>query len=227
MTQQAAGPGKRVLVIDVGGSNVKLYVTGEDTPRRFPSGKQMTPDLMVACVREVVGGWSWDVISLGYPGPVRGGRPVVEPRNLGAGWVGFDFAGAFGCPVRIINDAAMQALGSYRGGTMFFLGLGTGLGTTLIVNGTLVPMELAHLPWEKGTFEDYLGARGLEKRGKREWRKRVAEVIARFTAALFLDDVVIGGGNAKRLKELPPGCRLGDNVNAFEGGCRLWQNGAE
>ena len=180
---------------------------------------------MVAGVRKAADGWTYEAVSIGYPGPILRGKPVSEPHNLGPGWVGFDFAGAFGCPVRIINDAAMQALGSYRGGTMFFLGLGTGLGTTLIVNGTLVPMELAHLPWEKGTFEDYLGARGLEKRGKREWRKRVAEVIARFTAALFLDDVVIGGGNAKRLKELPPGCRLGDNVNAFEGGCRLWQDG--
>jgi polyphosphate glucokinase len=227
MSQQAAGPGRRVLVVDVGGTNVKLYLTGEDTPRRFPSGKRMTPDLLVAGVREAASGWSWDVISLGYPGPVRGGRPVVEPHNLAAGWVGFDFARAFGCPVKILNDAAMQALGSYRGGTMLFLGFGTGLGSTLIVNGTLVPMELAHLPWEKGTFEDYLGARGLEKRGKREWRKRVAEVIARFTSALFLDDVVLGGGNARKLKELPPGCRLGDNANVFDGGYRLWQDAGE
>jgi len=215
---------RRVLVVDVGGSNVKLYATGQDTPRRFPSGKRMTPDLMVTGVGEAATGWSWDVVSIGYPGPVRGGRPIGEPHNLAPGWVDFDFSRAFGCPVRLINDAAMQALGSYRGGTMLFLGLGTGLGAALIVSGTLVPFELAHLPWKKGTFEDYLGARGLEKRGKRKWRKDVAEVVERFASALFLDDMVLGGGNAKHLNHLLPGSRLGDNVNAFAGGVRLWND---
>ena len=227
MSQPVESSGKRVLVIDVGGTNVKLFVTGGDAPRRFPSGKKMTPDLMVSGVKEAAKGWSWDVVSVGVPAPVRGGRPVIEPHNLRAGWVDFDFARAFGCPVKVINDAAMQAIGSYQGGTMLFLGLGTGLGSALIVNGTLIPMELAHLPWRKGTFEDYLGARGLEKRGKREWRRLVAEVVERFTSALFLEDIVLGGGNAKELKDLPAGCRLGNNTNAFEGGFRLWKSTGE
>lgn len=214
---------RRVLAIDVGGTHVKILVTGENEPRKFPSGMEMTPERMVAGVRELAGDGTYDAISIGYPGPVVGGAPAAEPHNLAHGWVGFDFEAAFGCPVKLINDAAMQALGSYRGGTMLFLGLGTGLGSALIANGTLVPMELGHLPYKKGTFEDYTGIRGLERYGEEKWRQAVSNVVERFTSALFLDDVVLGGGNAKKLKELPPGCRLGDNANAFLGGFRLWK----
>jgi polyphosphate glucokinase len=167
------------------------------------------------------------VVSIGYPGPVLRGRPVSEPHNLGRGWVGFDYQAAFGCPVKLVNDAAMQALGSYKGGKMLFLGLGTGLGSTLIVDGIVEPMELGHLPYKKGTYEDYVGLRGLEKRGKEKWRDSVADVVARLIAALEPDDVVLGGGNLKELKELPPGCRAGDNANAFLGGFRLWDEAGE
>jgi len=213
-----------VLVIDIGGSNVKMLTTGQTEPRKFPSGPTLTPRLMVAGVKKTTADWKYEVISIGYPGPVLRGRPVVEPYNLGKGWVGFDYAKAFGCMVRIINDAAMQALGSYRGGRMLFLGLGTGLGTTLIVDGIVEPMELGHLPYKKGTYEDYLGVQGLEKRGKARWRREVAEVVARLVAALEPDEVVLGGGNVKRLKKLPPLCREGANANAFLGGFRLWED---
>ena len=164
------------------------------------------------------------MVSIGYPGPVLRGRPVVEPYNLGTGWVGFDYAKAFGCPVRIINDAAMQALGSYRGGRMLFLGLGTGLGTTLIVDGIVEPMELGHLPYKKGTYEDYVGLQGLEKRGKSKWRRQRGRRRGQAGRSLEPDDVVLGGGNVKRLKELPPRCRAGDNANAFLGGFKLWED---
>jgi polyphosphate glucokinase len=167
--------------------------------------------------------WSYDVVSIGYPGPVLHGCPIAEPHNLGPGWMGFDFKKAFRCPVKIVNDAAMQALGSYKHGKMLFLGLGTGLGSALILNGVVEPMELGHLPYKKGVFEDYVGLRGLEKHGKRKWRRYVSDVVARLIAAIEPDDVVLGGGNIKQLKELPPGCRAGENANAFLGGFRLWE----
>ena len=212
-----------VLVVDVGGTNVKILATGQKEPRRVPSGPTMTPKRMVAGVKKLAGDWKYDAVSIGYPGRVVGDRAITEPRNLAHGWVGFDFAAAFGRPVKVINDAAMQALGSYNGGTMLFLGLGTGLGSTLMVRGHIVPMELGALSYGKGTIEDCLGVRGLRKLGKRKWRKSLELLVARFTSALLLDDVVIGGGNAKKLKELPPGCRLGDNAFAFLGGFRMWE----
>jgi len=211
-----------VLVVDVGGTHVKILATGQDEPRRFPSGPLLTAEQMVATVKDLAGEWTYDVVSIGYPGPALQGRPVAEPRHLGPGWVGFDYQAAFGRPVKLVNDAAMQALGSYQGGKMLFLGLGTGLGSTLVVDGIVEPMELGHLPYRKSTYEDYVGIRGLEQRGKKKWRLYVADVVALLTAALEPDDVVLGGGNIKKLKQLPPGCRAGDNANAFLGGFRLW-----
>src|SRR5213594_2169055 len=213
----------RVLVVDVGGTRVKVLATGEKAPREFASGPTLTAEQMVAGVRTAAAGWKYDAVSIGYPGPVLQGRPVAEPHNLGPGWVGFDYRAAFGCPIKIINDAAMQALGGYKGGKMLFLGLGTGLGSTLIVHGIVAPMELAHLPYRNGTFEDYVGSRGLERYGKKKWRKYVADVVTRLIAALEPEDVVLGGGNVHNLKELPPGCREGDEANAFVGGFCLWQ----
>jgi polyphosphate glucokinase len=207
----------------VGGTNVKILASGQTEPRRFPSGKKLTPEQMVSKVKALAADWKFDKVAIGYPGRVVDDRAVTEPRNLAHGWVGFDFAAAFGCPVKVINDAAMQALGSYQGGTMLFLGLGTGLGSTLIVRGHIVPMELGALSFGKGSIEDHVGLRGLQKLGKKKWRKHVEFVVERFTSALLLDDVVIGGGNAKKLKKLPPGCRLGDNAFAFIGGYRLWE----
>ena len=212
-----------VLVVDVGGHSVKILATGQSEARTFPSGPTLTAEQMVAEVKELARDWKYDVVTIGYPGPVLHGRPVAEPVNLGPGWVGFDFEGAFGRPVKVINDAAMQALGSYQGGKMLFLGLGTGLGSTVIVDGIVEPMELGHLPYRKGTYEDYVGIRGLQRVGKKKWRRYVADVVARLTAALEPEDVVLGGGNVKKLKELPPGCRTGDNANAFLGGFRLWE----
>jgi polyphosphate glucokinase len=179
---------------------------------------------MVSAVKKLAGGWKYDVVSIGYPGLVVHGRPVLEPHNLGPGWVGFDFAAAFKCPVKVINDAAMQALGSYKRGKMLFLGLGTGLGSAMIVDGIVVPMELAHLPYKKGSYEDYVGIRGLKKRGRKQWQRYVGDVVKRLTAALEPADVVLGGGNVKKLKRLPAGCRTSDNANAFIGGFRLWAN---
>jgi polyphosphate glucokinase len=213
----------RVLAIDIGGTNVKILATGQTEPRKFPSGKGMTPRKMVAGVKKLAKDWQYDVVSIGYPGQVVGDRAVTEPRNLARGWVGFDFAAVFGRPVKVINDAAMQALGSYEGGTMLFLGLGTGLGSALMVRGHIVPMELGALSYRKRAIEDYLGADGRQKLGKKKWRKSVAFWVKRFTSALLLDDVVIGGGNAKKLKQTPPGCRLGSNANAFRGGFRMWE----
>jgi polyphosphate glucokinase len=187
----------------------------------------MTPHQMVSGVKAIVGGWKYNVVSIGYPGPVVRGLPAADPINLGPGWLRFDFERAFGRPVRIINDAAMQAMGSYKGGKMLFLGLGTGLGSTFIVDGIVAPMELGHLPYKKGTFEDYVGVRGLEKSGKTKWRQHVEDVVSRLIAALQPDDVVLGGGNVKRLKTLPGGCRIGDNFNAFIGGFRLWETDKE
>jgi polyphosphate glucokinase len=212
----------KILAIDIGGTHVKVLLSGENVARKFESGPKLTAQKMVAGVREITKDWKYDVVSMGYPGPVLRNRPVVEPHNLGHGWVGFDYPHAFGKPVKIINDAAMQALGSYKKGKMLFLGLGTGLGTCMVVDGIVEPMELGHLRYRKATYEDYVGLRGLEKRGKKKWRRDVAEVVECLTAALEPDDIVLGGGNAKKLKELPPHCRLGDNANAFLGGFRLW-----
>lgn len=213
-----------ILVVDIGGTNVKLLATGQETRRKFPSGSEMTPDRMVVGVQEGAQGWDYEAVSLGYPGPVLRGKPVCDPPNLGRGWVGFDFEKAFGKPVKLINDAAMQALGSYEGGKMLFLGLGTGLGTAMVVDGLIEPMELGHLPYRKQTYEDYVGLRGLKRHGKKKWRRYVADVIERMRAALEPEDIVLGGGNAELLSELPPGCRLGNNANAFTGGFRLWED---
>jgi polyphosphate glucokinase len=213
---------KRVLAVDVGGTHVKILATGKKEKREIVSGPGMTAPQMVASVIKLAQDWKYQVVSIGYPGPVLHNRPVAEPRNLGSGWMGFNFEEAFGHPTRLINDAAMQALGSYRSGKMLFLGLGTGLGSTLIADGILEPMELGHLPYKKATYEDYVGARGLRKFGKKKWREHVADVVARLTAALEPTDIVIGGGNVSKLKELPPGCRAGDNANAFVGGFRMW-----
>jgi polyphosphate glucokinase len=212
-----------LLAIDIGGTHIKILASGEREVRKFASGPDMTPTLMVAGVKEAAAGWKYEAISIGYPGPVLHNRPVLEPHNLAKGWVAFDFKGAFKCPVKFMNDAAMQALGSYQGGKLLFLGLGTGLGTTMIVDGIVEPMELAHLPYKKATYEDYIGRRGLEKYGAEKWQKHVADVVAELIAALEPDDVVLGGGNVKLLKKLPKGCRAGDNANAFIGGFRLWQ----
>jgi polyphosphate glucokinase len=212
-----------VLVIDVGGTHIKVLVSGEREPRKFASGSTLTAKQMVAGVKKITGDWKYDVVSIGFPGPVLRHRPVAEPCNLGGGWVGFDFKCAFGRPVKLVNDAAMQGLGSYKHGKMLFLGLGTGFGSTLIVDGIVEPMELGHLPYKKGTYESYVGNQALLKRGRKWWRRHVADVVARLVAALEPDEVVLGGGNAKELKELPPKCRIGDNRNAFRGGFRLWE----
>jgi len=216
----------RVLVIDVGGTHVKVLATGQRAKREIPSGPTMTASKMVRDVKRITKDWEYGVISMGYPGPVIHGRSLHEPYNLGGGWVGFNFSKAFGCPVKIINDAAMQALGSYHGGRMLFLGLGTGLGSAMIVDGILEPMELAHLPYKKGkTYEDYVGIRGLEHFGKKKWRRHVANVVKQLKETLEADYVVLGGGNSKNIKKLPPDARLGDNNNAFLGGFRLWEKG--
>jgi polyphosphate glucokinase len=212
-----------ILVIDVGGTHIKILATGETQKREIDSGPSITARQMVTSVKKLADGWKYDAVSIGYPGPVVHDRPLTEPHNLGKGWMGFDFAAAFKLPVKVMNDAAMQALGSYRGGRMLFLGLGTGLGSTLIVDGAVQPMELAHLPYKKGTYEDYVGVRGLEEFGKKKWRKHVEDVVERLVAALEPDDVVLGGGNAKKLEQLPRLCRLGDNANAFKGGFRMWE----
>jgi polyphosphate glucokinase len=212
-----------VLVIDIGGTYVKILVTGKKQHRKFESGPNMTPQLMVAGVKKLAADWKYDVVSIGYPGPVRHNRPVVEPRNLAKGWVRFNFESAFKRPVKMINDAAMQALGSYRTGTMLFLGLGTGLGSALMVNGHLVPLELGQLSYKMKTVEDYLGLRGLKRLGEKKWRETVAAFVERLIPAIQLDDVVLGGGNVKKLNKLPKGCRAGDNANAFVGGFLLWK----
>lgn len=212
----------KVLVIDVGGSSVKILATGQTAERRVPSGLKMTAAMMAEAVKTLAAGWAYDVVAIGYPGVVENDQPTTEPHNLAPGWVKFDYRAAFGCPVKIINDAAMQALGSFRGGRLLFLGLGTGLGSAMVVEGLLVPMELAHLPYRKKTFEDYVGKPALRRDGRRKWRKRVRDTIARLRAALVPDEVVIGGGNVGKLGKLPPQCRAGANANAFKGGFRLW-----
>lgn len=214
---------RKVLVIDIGGTNVKLYGPGMREPLKISSGPTLTPKQMVAAVKKATADWKFDVISIGYPGPMVHGKPLRDPYNLGKGWVAFEFRKAFGKPVQIINDAAMQALGSYNGGRMLFLGLGTGLGSAMIADGILEPMELAHLPYKNGkTYEDYVGAAALEKHGKKKWAKRVAEIVEVLKGALQPDYVVLGGGNAKKLPKLPKGCILGKNENAGLGGLRLW-----
>ena len=218
----AASPGKRVLVIDVGGTSVKILASGQSEIRSFMSGPMLTPGQMVARVKKLAVDWRYDLVSIGYPGPVLQGYPTAEPINLGHGWVGFDFTAAFERPVKVVNDAALQAMGSYEGGKMLFLGLGTGLGTALIVDGEVEPMELGHLPYRKGTYESYVGRAGLERDGRKKWRRNVADIVERLTAALQPDETVIGGGNVKKLCALPSRCRAGHNANAFRGGFRLW-----
>jgi len=214
----------KVLVVDVGGTNLKVLATGKRVPRKIPSGPNMTARQMVQEVQRLAADWPYEVVSLGYPGPVLNGRPSAEPKNLGDGWVGFDFEKAFGCPVKVINDAAMQAIGSYERGRMLFLGFGTGLGSALITDGVLVPMELAHLRYRKGrTYEDYVGLRGLKRYGKKKWRQHVADVVAALRHAFQADYVVLGGGNVRKLKHLPDAAQLGQNRNAFIGGFRLWE----
>lgn len=222
MAKKVSGGSVKALVVDIGGSHVKILATGQTDHRMFVSGPGLTPLKMVAGVKKLAADWKYSVVTVGYPGPVLRDRPVAEPHNLAPGWVGFNFEKAFGCPVKIVNDAAMQALGDYHGGKMLFLGLGTGLGSAMIAEGIVEPMELSHLPYKKATYEDYVGERGLEKYGKKKWRKYVEDVVTRLVAALEPDDVVIGGGNVRLLKDVPPGCRVGENTNAFAGGFRLW-----
>jgi len=214
----------KVLVIDIGGNSVKVLATGHTEPRKFPSGPSLTPRDMVSAVLKLTEDWDYDAVSIGYPGRARDNRPISEPNNLGRGWIKFDFKKALGVPFRLVNDAAMQALGSYRGGTMLFLGLGTGLGTALVIDGTVVPMELGQLSYRRGTYEEYLGLEGLKRLGIAKWRESVRDVVARFISALELDDVVIGGGNVNKLDRMPPGCRAGDNAHAFRGGRLLWKH---
>jgi polyphosphate glucokinase len=212
-----------VLVIDVGGTHVKLLATGKRTPLHLDSGPRLTPAVMVRETLAATKGWRFEGVTIGYPGPVRKGRPVAEPFNLGRGWRRFDFARAFGRSVRIVNDAAMQALGSYDGGRMLFLGLGTGLGSAVVEDGVVQPLELAHLPYrEEKSFEDYLGIRGLGRLGHHKWAKHVAIVAELLRNAVIADHVVLGGGNVRKLRRLPPHCRRGDNLNAFRGGFRVW-----
>jgi polyphosphate glucokinase len=216
---------KRILTIDVGGSHVKTRVFGRREMRQFDSGPQLTPRKMVEQVHELTGDWKYDAVSIGYPGVVMHGKVIAEPHNLGPGWVGFDFRKAFGRPTRIMNDAAMQALGSYEGGRMLFLGLGTGLGSAMIVDNIVAPMELAHLPFKKGrTYEDYVGDRALRRLGMKKWRRNVKEIVERLSTVLEADYVVIGGGNARKLKRLPNNARLGNNDFAFIGGFRVWRD---
>jgi polyphosphate glucokinase len=213
----------KILVIDIGGTHVKVLASGQKTPIKIPSGPKMTARRMVKLVREATSKWRYEAVSVGFPGPVIANRPMREPHNLGEGWVHFDFHRAFGRPTKVVNDAAMQALGSYNKGRMLFLGLGTGLGSAMVFDGVVEPLELAHLPYKKDrTYEDYLGLRGLERDGKKKWRKHVNDVVERLQAAFEVDDVVVGGGNARLIKDLPKGARVGDNDNAFTGGFRLW-----
>ncbi len=219
----AVTPNPRILVLDIGGTNVKVRVTGMKEALKIPSGPAFTPKQMIAKLKQALRDAPYDVVSIGFPAPVVHGRPLSEPHNLGPGWVGFNFVQALGRPVKVINDAAMQALGSYKRGSMLFLGLGTGLGSAMVVDGVLEPMELAHMGYKNGrTYEDYVGLRGLEKWGRKKWERQVAKVVEQLKRALEPEDIVLGGGNSKKLKKLPPGTRLGDNTLAFVGGCKLW-----
>lgn len=223
----AADSEQIVLSIDIGGSHVKILTSAGGKERRADSGPGLTPQQMIAAVKTLTEGLPYDVVAMGYPGPVTHNRPMIDPANLGKGWAGYDFAAAFGKPVKVVNDALMQAIGSYEGGRMLFLGLGTGLGAAMIVDNVAQPMELAHLPYKKGgSFEDYVGERGLEKRGKKKWRRYVFDIVDRLRAAMQPDYVVIGGGNVDKLDELPADLRRGDNTRAFEGGFRLWRDKA-
>jgi polyphosphate glucokinase len=213
----------RVLVVDIGGRNVKILASGQKTPRRFRSGPKLTPKKLVAGVKALAADWPYDAVTIGYPGRVHGGRIVAQPYNLARGWVGFNFSSAFGRPVRIVNDAAMQALGSYRRGLLLFLGYGTSLGAALVLNGIVIPMELAHLSFKDGTYQDYVGNRARRKLGRKKWQKYVELGTARMIEAVDPDDVVLGGGNVKKLNKLPKRCRAGSNANAFIGGFRLWE----
>jgi polyphosphate glucokinase len=218
----------KILVIDVGGTNLKVGLTGRKEPLKIPSGSEMSASKMSAAVKKATAGWKYDAVSIGYPGPVVNGRPAQEPANLGAGWIRFDYKKAFGKPVRIVNDAAMQAMGSYQGGRMLFLGLGTGLGSALVAGGVLEPLELAHLPYKgKRTYEDYAGIRGLKRLGRKKWQHHVEEIVALLKHGLQVDYVVLGGGQTKKLKGLPPGVRLGTNAHAVLGGFRLWAEEAK
>ena len=217
----------KVLVIDIGGTHVKIMATGHGKERKAVSGPKMSAQDMVDTVVELAGKWKFKAVSMGYPGPVVHGKPVLEPKHLAPGWVGFDFKRAFGRKVRIVNDALMQAIGSYEGGRMLFLGLGTGLGSAMVVDNVAQPMELAHLPYKDGrSFEDFLGEAAIERLGKKAWQQEVAAVVDRLKAALEPESTVIGGGNVRLLDELPPGCRRGDNKDAFAGGFRLWGHDA-
>jgi polyphosphate glucokinase len=214
----------KILTVDVGGQHVKVLASGETEPRKMNSGPLLSAAQMIEGVKKMTSDWAYDVVSLGYPGQVVHNMPAHEPVNLGRGWVGVDYTAAFGRPTKIINDAAMQALGSYQGGRMLFLGVGTGLGSAMIVDGGVEPMELGHLPYKKGqTYEDFVGERGLQRLGKKVWRREVLNVIDTFRAALQPEYIVLGGGNAKLIKDLPADVRLGDNANAFTGGFRLWE----
>lgn len=217
----------KILVIDIGGTNVKMLASGQKTPRKFPSGPELTPEQMVAKVLSATKDWDYEVVSIGFPGPVLCGRPMTEPVNLGAGWMEFDFEAAFRLPVKVMNDAAMQALGSYQSGKMLFLGLGTGFGATVIMDDVIEPLELGRFHYKKKTLEHYVGAQGLKRLGRKKWQRHVEEVVEHLIAVLKPDDVVLGGGNVKKLTRLPPGTRAGSNANAFLGGFRLWQNAAD
>lgn len=220
----APPPGPAVLAIDIGGTNVKIRVERDPQRRRFPSGPTLTPSQMVEEVRRLAEDWAFEAVSIGIPAPVLGDHVLREPVNLGRGWMDFDFAAAFGRPVKLVNDAAMQAVGSYLGGRMLFLGLGTGLGSCMVDRHLVQPMELAHLPYRRGrSYEEWVGEKALLQKGKKRWRSIVAEVAETLRAALLPDYIVLGGGNARLLKELPQGCVLGDNANAFAGGFRLWR----
>lgn len=213
----------KILVIDIGGTNVKFLATGHEAPRKFPSGRELTPARMVDAVKEATADWEYEAVSIGFPGPILCGQPMAEPANLGPGWMGFDFAAAFGKPVKVMNDAAMQALGSYQGGKMLFLGFGTGVGAAVVHDREIEPLEIGRFHYKKRTLEQYVGNAGRKRLGQKKWQRHVVEVVGKLVAALKPDDVVLGGGNAKKLHPLPPGTRLGSNAFAFVGGIRMWE----